>query len=306
MMRIDYQPGGAAQWLAVIAAPRMLVVRGGGLDPVELHRLLAETNSAAPLLELLTTNGLSSTPAFALLEGGVEKLRVIARGVDVAVVTDTAFHTVHGRGAATWAEQLFVGWRTAEIGIDGAASHSVLPLLGGSAWVSAVQVRVGAEVAGDTEEQGEPQEGTTAAPRREALRSDHDSKVTEIAVIPRDARAAPAPVRSIVRHWQLEFADGQAHRIQTPIVVGRNPVATPAHADDLLVPLSDPRRSVSKTHARFFLQDGRLMLLDLHSTNGVSIGHDYLEPGVPTVIPTEALVRLGDFEVRVLHAPDAG
>jgi hypothetical protein len=92
------------------------------------------------------------------------------------------------------------------------------------------------------------------------------------------------------------------------LVLGRDPVTGPATPPARLVPVADPARSVSKTHALVEPAGDHVRVTDLHSTNGVRVllpGHETRElvPGVPTSIPVGATVVLGDFEVRVHESP---
>jgi hypothetical protein len=105
------------------------------------------------------------------------------------------------------------------------------------------------------------------------------------AVIPFAARAAHASdvaedesedddeTMIVVRRmkpWTLETEHGLKVSLTKPVVLlGRNPARGGAHLDAQLVPLHDPGKTVSKTHARLDFVDGAWGISDLHSTNGV-------------------------------------
>lgn len=113
--------------------------------------------------------------------------------------------------------------------------------------------------------------------------------------------AAAAPVR-------LTGVGGLDVAVDGELVLGRDPVTGAATPRARLVPVVDPARSVSKTHALVEPAGDHVRITDLHSTNGVRAllhGHETRElvPGVPTAIPVGATVLLGDFEVRVHEAP---
>ena len=73
-----------------------------------------------------------------------------------------------------------------------------------------------------------------------------------------------------MKPWTLETEHGLKVSLTKPIVLlGRNPTRGVAHSDAQLIPLHDPGKTVSKTHARLDFVDGAWGISDLHSTNGV-------------------------------------
>jgi hypothetical protein len=116
---------------------------------------------------------------------------------------------------------------------------------------------------------------------------------------PSAANAAPAP-----GPWRLTGERGFELVVEGRLVLGRDPVAAPPHADAKGVPIVDPARSVSKTHALVEAAPDGVSVTDLHSTNGVRIRtaevelHD-LAPGMPAVVPPGASFLLGDLELHV-------
>lgn len=69
----------------------------------------------------------------------------------------------------------------------------------------------------------------------------------------------------------LRFDNGSEHVLAGTVVVGRDPVADAAHPGASGLPISDPDRSISKTHLALTSQDGGVWVEDLHSTNGTQV-----------------------------------
>lgn len=104
--------------------------------------------------------------------------------------------------------------------------------------------------------------------------------------------------------WIVDLPDGRSVAIAGAVYVGRAPVAAPEHPDAVLVPVQDPARSMSKTHACLVYDGRELRLTDLHSTNGTTVGVSgqpavSLTPGVPCPVATDVTVAFGDYAVRV-------
>ena len=73
-----------------------------------------------------------------------------------------------------------------------------------------------------------------------------------------------------MKPWTLETEHGLKVSLTKPVVLlGRNPARGGAHSDAQLVPLHDPGKTVSKTHARLDFIEGVWGISDLQSTNGV-------------------------------------
>ncbi|MGW9629141.1 FHA domain-containing protein [Agromyces sp. NPDC055520] len=107
--------------------------------------------------------------------------------------------------------------------------------------------------------------------------------------------------------WVLSLDDGQRFQLGGSIVLGRDPAPVAVRPHAALVPVADPAKSVSKTHAIIDLEGQELSITDLHSTNGVLITrangdeHD-LGPGERVVLAPGDRVELGTFAVRVERA----
>lgn len=119
---------------------------------------------------------------------------------------------------------------------------------------------------------------------------------------------APTPAEAAPGPWRLTGELGLDVLVAGRLVLGRDPVAVPPFADASPVPVVDPARSVSKTHALIDAAPDGVSVTDLHSTNGVRIRtadvelHE-LAPGIPAVVPPGASILLGDLELRVQRLP---
>jgi FHA domain len=123
---------------------------------------------------------------------------------------------------------------------------------------------------------------------------------------PEERTEAPAP-RPQPGAWRLRAPDGLEVLLLRPMVLGRDP-ADAARPDAAPIPLADPARSVSKTHALVEVVDGRVVVTDLHSTNGTRVltpegEAQELEPGLGTDAPAGATLLLGEFAVRLDRVP---
>ena len=88
------------------------------------------------------------------------------------------------------------------------------------------------------------------------------------------------------------------------LFLGRNPAATPEFPGARVLAVTDPRKSISKTHALLEVDAGQLWVHDLDSTNGVWVvpaGQDAIEvvPGTRAAVPAGADLELGDVIIQV-------
>jgi FHA domain len=132
-------------------------------------------------------------------------------------------------------------------------------------------------------------------------------------LIPQRTPPVPEPVETPAARpphgaWRLRGPGSLEVLLLRPVVLGRDPAPDAARPDAAPIPLQDPARSVSKTHALIEVVDDRVMVTDLHSTNGTRLlsteGETReLEAGRPTDASSEATVLLGEFAVRLDRAP---
>jgi hypothetical protein len=71
-----------------------------------------------------------------------------------------------------------------------------------------------------------------------------------------------------VRVYRLSFSTGESVEVLGSGLVGRRPITQPGEHVDQLVAISDPARSVSKTHLEFGLEGDDLWICDRYSGNG--------------------------------------
>ena len=108
--------------------------------------------------------------------------------------------------------------------------------------------------------------------------------------------------------WRLRASGGLEVLLLRPVVLGRDPSPDATRPDAAPIPLADPARSVSKTHALVEVVDDRVVVTDLHSTNGTRVlspdgEAGELDPGRPVEVPGGATLLLGEYAVRLDRAP---
>ena len=104
--------------------------------------------------------------------------------------------------------------------------------------------------------------------------------------------------------WRLELASGEPVLVITSTLLGRRPSAHPRWPRAQICRVSDPTRTMSKSHAVFEAVDDELWVSDLGSKNGVTVVHtdgstEIVEPTGRTRVETGAVVSLGDYGIRV-------
>lgn len=76
----------------------------------------------------------------------------------------------------------------------------------------------------------------------------------------------------------LQFSTGESVSVTGTGLLGRNPVAEPGEYFDLLLPISDPGKSVSKTHLEFGQEAGAFWVSDRFSGNGTVVREPERQP----------------------------
>ena len=114
--------------------------------------------------------------------------------------------------------------------------------------------------------------------------------------------SAPMPTALV---YSLELSDGTRHPLDRSILLGRGPAARPDWPEARLLPVVDPDKSVSKTHAGIRVHADELRVEDLHSTNGVIVlradgSSSVVEPGAPTTLAAGDTVSLGQFALHIV------
>ena len=125
---------------------------------------------------------------------------------------------------------------------------------------------------------------------------------TETPVAPATApqTASPAPATPATPVFVLP--DGVRITLSGTTLLGRDPAATGEWVGATLVPVVDPGKSVSKTHAAVTVEAGGIRIHDLNSTNGTVVlrqdgAVDSVQPGTSLAVAPGDTVSLGQFSV---------
>jgi hypothetical protein len=115
--------------------------------------------------------------------------------------------------------------------------------------------------------------------------------------------AATAPPQHLM--FTLSFSTGETATVRGNGLLGRRPIAQPGESFDQLVAITDPGRSVSKTHLEFGLEGEELWLCDRYSGNGTIVRPPggpvrQFEPGRRYRVARGTRVEIGDqyFDVN--------
>jgi hypothetical protein len=101
--------------------------------------------------------------------------------------------------------------------------------------------------------------------------------------------------------WRLRLPGERSLPVTRPVLLGRNPsvaAAPPGTADPELIAVGDPGSTVSKTHAVLLPDGDALTVIDLHSTNGVTVGGVRIPPGAAVPVTAGDELLLGDLRLR--------
>lgn len=115
-----------------------------------------------------------------------------------------------------------------------------------------------------------------------------------------DATISKIPPGSV----KLTFDDGTVRYVRTSIVIGRDPVPDAEHPGAQRVPVRDPDRTISKTHAVLTVHGDSVVVQDLNSTNGTVVVAPNGErstalPGAPIWAGAGSTVEFGERSVRI-------
>ena len=126
-----------------------------------------------------------------------------------------------------------------------------------------------------------------------------DEPDDETVVVQRRPKIAP---------WLLVLESGRRIRVDARALVGRGASFDSRWSDAALVHVTDPTKTVSKTHTLVEVDGDLLWFTDLDSTNGMSIARAGGEPvqlisGVRESAAAGDLVHLGQFTIRIEREP---
>lgn len=141
-----------------------------------------------------------------------------------------------------------------------------------------------------------------------------DSVPTQQAAQPRvipPIEQVGASAQNPLTRWVLVAGD-RAIRLHTRNVLGRQPVIADDY-DGAAVNLTDPSKTISKTHARIEVEDETVWITDLTSTNGTTLSFmtdtgpafQACEPGDDYEVRVGDTVTLGAFEVSIIDGETA-
>lgn len=137
----------------------------------------------------------------------------------------------------------------------------------------------------------------TSAPGLPPVEASSAAEVDDATRVAVGRRSAPV--------WRLTLPLGDQLMIEQPTLIGRDPAVNSQWPDAALVPVIDPGKTVSKTHAAVQLADGGVLLVhDLDSTNGVYLrlpsGDEAdVRPGEPQQLEPGTELVLGDYVIAV-------
>ncbi len=132
----------------------------------------------------------------------------------------------------------------------------------------------------------------------------HPDDAVELTRLRSDAPAPGAEQHPVLR---ITIDDGQDVELRHTALLGRNPAAQPGEAVDQLVPVSDPGRSISKTHLHLKREADGIWITDRNSTNGSAVttpdgAQTRLYPGHAVFVRPGSAVHFGD---RTFHVGQA-
>lgn len=109
-------------------------------------------------------------------------------------------------------------------------------------------------------------------------------------------RPGAARAEAVLR---IRIDDGQDVRLGGMVLLGRNPAPQPGEATQQLLPVSDPGRSISKTHLHLRVDGDGVWVTDRNSTNGSAVTtpdglQTRLQPGVAVFVRPGSTVHFGD------------
>jgi hypothetical protein len=114
----------------------------------------------------------------------------------------------------------------------------------------------------------------------------------------RDEQPPPPPPPAPV--FALALANGTSEPLDVPILVGRSPSVSQVSGGQMprLLTIGTADQDISRTHARFALEGGTVVVTDLHSRNGTTVVLPGKEPqklraGEPTALLVGTVVDFG-------------
>lgn len=135
-------------------------------------------------------------------------------------------------------------------------------------------------------------------------------------VVPAPAAPEPSAPARVAHQAQpapflVTLDTGQVMSVTGPGLIGRAPRPAAGERCDHVVVVEDPERSVSRTHARFGIEDGTFWVSDAGSGNGTTLrlpsGRVVPVPADQRVpVPSGSTIQVGDRGVRIDAPPVRG
>ena len=116
----------------------------------------------------------------------------------------------------------------------------------------------------DAEPDIDPERDASPEAERDAEVDESSSAAAGLDLAPRRDPAAAGTGERFV----LQFSTGESVTVAGSGLIGRNPVAQPGEFVDQLIVVSDPAKTVSKTHLEFGQEEGVFWVSDRYATNG--------------------------------------
>ncbi|WP_295122475.1 FHA domain-containing protein [uncultured Leifsonia sp.] len=106
-------------------------------------------------------------------------------------------------------------------------------------------------------------------------------------------------VRTPRVRFRLTFGNGEDHQVVGHSILGRRPTPQPGDESPRLITISDPERSVSKTHLELGIENGTLWISDRWSSNGTVLVTPHgvgriCDPGRRYEVEAGSTVEIGD------------